>query len=208
MLSAQSFCRVLKTSALLGVLALAWPAQAEIIELRNGDRYSGEVIRMDKTNIEFLSEVQGRITIPREKVAAILLHPQAKSAAVPAPETTADAVQKLNVPQSRQLQDVMRKIQREGIDESTLDQVQEQMLSGAGPEANRMFREMAGGLLSGKLDLSDIRSQAEQAASQIEELKADLDDDTGQLLDGYLSILKGFLQKTAPATPPAENGNR
>jgi hypothetical protein len=206
MQSTPSFDRLFKTAAFLGVLALGGLVQAEIIELRNGDRYSGEVIRMDKTNIEFASEVQGRITIPREKVAAILFHPEAKSAAVPAPERVGDAVQKLNVPHARQLQDVMRKIQQDGIDESVLDQVQEQMLSGAGPEANRMFREMAGGLLSGKLNLSDIRSQAQQAASQIEELRAELDEDTGQLLDGYLSILKGFLQKTGPETPG--NGDR
>lgn len=201
-----SFFRFLKTSAALAVLALSGPAQAEVIQLLNGDRYSGEVVQMDKTHIEFISEVQGRITIPREKVAAILFHPEAKAAAAAASANPGDAVQK--IPSARDLQDLMREIQRDGIDDSTLNQVQEQMLSGAGPEANRMFREMAGDLLSGKLNLSDIRSQAEQAASQIEELKAELDEDTGQLLDGYLSILNGFLQKTAPPEAPVGPGKK
>src|SRR5216684_4486036 len=77
-------------------------------------------------------------------------------------------------------------------------QTKQQFLSGASPEANQKFNEMAEGLLSGKLNVADIRAEAAAAAEQLRKLKHDSGEDAGAL-DGYLTILDNFLRETAPA---------
>src|SRR5690242_15625515 len=66
----------------LSALLLAAPVRADLLELTNGDHYSGTVLALTKTNLEFQSEVQGLVKIPRDKVARITLHePVAKPVA-------------------------------------------------------------------------------------------------------------------------------
>src|SRR5580692_2283594 len=48
--------------------------RADLIELINGDHYLGTVVSMSTSNVEFLSEIQGRVTLPRAKVAQITMH--------------------------------------------------------------------------------------------------------------------------------------
>src|SRR3954465_14756235 len=59
--------------ASLTALLVAAPSRADLLELTNGDHYSGIVIGMTKTNLEFQSEIQGVVKIPRDKVAKITL---------------------------------------------------------------------------------------------------------------------------------------
>ena len=61
---------------LLAALAvsLALSARADVLELVNGDRYQGTLIGMDRTNVVFDSEIQGRVKLPRDKVARVTLH--------------------------------------------------------------------------------------------------------------------------------------
>ena len=59
------------------------------------------------------------------------------------------------------------------------------------------------GLMSGKLNLNDIRSQAKASIDQINELKRDLGPEAGDALDSYLSILQNFVDESAPAPKPA-----
>jgi hypothetical protein len=81
-------------------------------------------------------------------------------------------------------------------------------LSTAGPDANKKYNELLGGLMSGKLDVNDIRAEAASAANQIRALKRELGDDAGGSLDGYLTILESFLGETAaPTGSSAKAGN-
>src|SRR5579863_9292418 len=56
------------------VAACTSAARADMIELINGDHYRGFVIGMTASNVDFLSEIQGRVKLPRDKVAQITLH--------------------------------------------------------------------------------------------------------------------------------------
>src|SRR5579863_4420390 len=56
------------------VAACTSAARADMIELVNGDHYRGFVIGMTASNVDFLSEIQGRVKLPRDKVAQITLH--------------------------------------------------------------------------------------------------------------------------------------
>src|SRR5437016_5403615 len=85
-----------------------------------------------------------------------------------------------------------------------MQQVQQQFLSGASPQANQKFNEMAGGLLTGKLNVADIRAEAAAAADQLRKLKHDSGDDAGAL-EGYLTILDNFLRETAPTAGSLTN---
>jgi hypothetical protein len=52
--------------------------------------------------------------------------------------------------------------------------------------------------MSGRLSVSDIRAQAQAATDQIKQLKGELGDEAGGMLDGYLTILEKFLDEAKP----------
>ena len=80
-----------------------------------------------------------------------------------------------------------------------INQVQKQFLSGAGTEANAKFSELLGGLMSGKLNVDDIRAQAKAAADQLRTLQQESGEDTGFAANTYLAILDHFLKESAPS---------
>src|SRR4051812_25331278 len=78
----------------LSALLVADPVQADLLELTNGDHYSGIVIALTKTNLEFQSEIQGVVKIPRDKVAKITLRestPKPVASVTVTPQTPAPA---------------------------------------------------------------------------------------------------------------------
>ena len=116
----------------------------------NGDHYSGRVIAMTQTNLEFQSDVQGLVKIPRTKVASISLRPTIKAAAAattpgqpgsPLVATTA-AGSGSNAPSDA----VVQQLRQQGVDPKLMDQLQQQLLGTSSPEATRMFNEMVGGI--------------------------------------------------------------
>ena len=86
--------------------------------------------------------------------------------------------------------------------------MREQILAGS-PEAGGKYDEMVNGLLSGTLNLNDLRREAILSADQLRELKRGLGPEAGDSLDAYLQVLDGFLKEMAaeptgatPAPPP------
>src|SRR5262245_17504675 len=78
----KSVCRRLQVCALLLLATLS--LRADVLELVNGDRYQGKIVKMTDTEIEFQSDVQGRIKLSRDKVANISLQNTAVATAKPA----------------------------------------------------------------------------------------------------------------------------
>jgi hypothetical protein len=78
------------------------------------------------------------------------------------------------------------------------------------PEAQEYFSERVGGLISGQLDVGDIRKDAEKAVTELEDLKREFGPQMGPAIDPYLGILKRFLRETAPAAdqPAASPSDR
>lgn len=182
-------------------LCAATSLKADVIELVNGDRYQGTVVSMSQTSIVLQSEIQGHVTLPREKVARITLHEIAAKPAAKGATNTA-AISKTAgtnaVAPTADAEAVMRQIRGNGVDPRTVSQVREQVLSSGSPEAAQKFDELYGGLVSGKLSLQDLRSQAQTVLFQAKAAKADLGDD-GDLLDGYMAILEKFIYETTPS---------
>jgi len=208
----MNFSPYLRYSACLGLalISFAPSAKADLIELTNGDHYRGTVIGMTLTNIDFLSEVQGRVKLPRDKVAQITLHevtPKpavAKPAALPTvaplilsgPTASAPTVP----PASSQADAVVQQMRQQGMDPKLIDQVQEQIFGKASPEAAQKFNDMVGGLMSGNMSMNDLRAQAQSSINQIKAAKKELGDDDGGLLDSYLGILEKFMRESAADT--------
>jgi hypothetical protein len=56
---------------------------------------------------------------------------------------------------------------------------------------------MVNGLMSGELNLNDLRREAKSSADQLRELKRDLGPEAGESIDAYLGVLDNFLKETA-----------
>jgi hypothetical protein len=183
-------------------------APADQIEMQNGDRYVGKVLSVTTNTVTFQSEVLGTVNLPRGRVANITLATGAAATnSVPAALTGQQrgALQRQSIQQGSapaltngNLSSAFREL---GSNTNFIKDIQSQFLSGAGPEANAKFNDMLADLMSGKLNVSDIRSQAQVAANQLRAAKKDLGGDETGVLDEYLAILDKFVQETAPAVP-------
>ncbi len=100
-------------------------------------------------------------------------------------------------------EDVVKQLRTEGIAPGTVESIQAGIPGLATPEVQDYFNDRVDGLKSGDVDISDIRKDAQDAVTQLEDLQKDLGPD-GAALNGYLSILKGFIEKTKPTAPKAK----
>ena len=192
----------------LAVVIAPGRGHGEILKLINGDQYHGRVARVDETRVVFESEIQGRLELSRSKVAVIVLQEEAvKSLSKPSPdETSSDNTEEGASKSPSEGLDALR--QRGGKTSNAVDAVQQQFLQGASPEAVRQYRQMVSGLMDGSLSITDIRQRAKESAAQIRRFRGDFEE-AGPILDNYLRILEGFVQKTAPsggARPEREDG--
>lgn len=203
----------LRASLSLFLLLSVGVLRADQVEMKNGDRYVGKVISMS-TNLLFLqSEVLGTLRLPREKIASINLGTSTTnkthvstttnrplnplpSLSVAAPATPAS---------TNGMADINAALRQLGADTNLIRQVQSQFLSGAGEDANAKFNELMGGLISGKVDVNGLRSEAKAAADQLRSMQDQLGSENSASLAGYLSVLDSFLQQTDSATNGATN---
>ena len=171
------------------VLALVCAARADIVVFENGDRLSGKVLTMSESELKLKNEIQGTVTLPREKIASIHFKEAVTGPAVGALPNAGSVLKQL-----------------EGGNETdrAIEQVQNDLLAGASPEAQQMYREMVRDLMSGKLQLGDIRAQAQTTLNELRSLEKELGDDgTSELLGSYAAILENFLKATPPAAESA-----
>lgn len=161
-------------------------ARADIVECSNGDRYNGKVLLVDDQNVKLTNEITGTLIIPRAKVSSIHFGAGKSSplaATVPGQTNTLALSPPLKV------------------DPKTVEQVQNQLLGDANPEATQMFQEMVRGLMSGKLDIGDVRNKAQSTLDQLKDLQKDLgDDDAAALLNSYAGILQSFINQAPSST--------
>ena len=193
------------------LLSIAAPAlRADVLEMQNGDRYSGKVLSVSPDTVVLTNEALGKIIVPRGKVTSLsfgtnAIAPQTAVALVPTASTNLPALTAPSVLTTTNL-DLSAAFRQLGADTNFVGQIRQQMLAG-NPEAVSKYNELVGGLLSGKLSVGDLRQQAQSAATQIREMKRELGPDAGDALDGYLQILDSFVKETAnePADPPSKS---
>jgi hypothetical protein len=206
------------------VALAAFSLKADMIELINGDHYRGKVVSMDSNNVDFISEIQGRVHLPRNKVAQITFHEvvarpvagtnaPAGSIILSGPSAAAPVVAPLVLSRGSNsavtapagtgpasAEAVVAQMRKEGIQPQLINQVQEQIFGKASPEASQKFEEIMGGLMSGQISVQDLRGQARNAIQQARDAKRDLGGDAGEMLDGYIAILEKFVNETDPST--------
>jgi len=204
---------------------VAQPIWADQVEMKNGDRYVGNVTSVTGESVVLQSEVLGQVKLPRSQVAIIALGTNAP----------AQVPRASNLLRSAPGNDPRLAVTNAGADLSTafrnlgantnfIQEIREQLLSAAGPEANKQFDTMVGDLMSGRMDMNALRAQARSAADQLRTYQRELRGQPGgEMIDEYLEVLDGFLKETAPppatapaaarrtpvpATPPAPVSNR
>jgi hypothetical protein len=172
--------------------------RADVIELVNGDRYYGSLIGVTQTNVELKSEIQGKVNIPRDKVATIMFRETAAQ--------RADVAKSITGKKNAKTSALADELRAQGINPKDIGKVPEEILSGANPEATAQFKDMVAGLMTGQLSVDSIRAQAQKSVEEIHAMKEDLGEEGGELLDGYLLILENFLKETdkSDAVKPKE----
>ena len=190
--------------ATVGAVLVLWLAMvglcADQVEMQNGDRYLGKVLSLTTDQLVIQSDVLGKLTLPRDKVALITLGATAKTNTVRSAASAPAQVSPPPVALTSTSPDLSLALRSLGSNTNIMEQVRGQLLAGAGADANKKFDELLSGMASGKLNLDGIRSEARSAASQLRALKKDLGPDASEPLDAYLEILDNFLKE---ATPPA-----
>jgi len=187
-------------SGIVFLFAAALRSNADLVEMRNGDRFSGRVLSVSADTVVLQNETLGKISVPRAKVSSLefgtnTIVPAATGniPRVPAPTNLPPAAA-LTVPAGTNV-DLSAALRRPGMDTNFIQQVRDQLLGGS-PAAAGKYDEMVGGLMNGSLSLDDLRREARAAADQIRELKHELGPEAGDALDAYLTQLNSFLEET------------
>jgi hypothetical protein len=183
----------LLTALLLGTSHLL----ADQVELQNGDRFAGKVVSMTADTIVPQSDVLGRVSLPRAKVANVHF---GSAAGVNAASTQTPGSSPASAENRAASLGSVGALGQMGASSKVVEIIRRQMLSDAGPQANSKYDELAAGVFSGKFDLQKLRKEAITAANQIRELKKG--GDVGDSLDDYLAILDNFIRKSGPPAEP------
>ena len=191
---------------------LSLASLADRVEMQNGDRYNGRVVSLSAESVVLQSDILGKITLPRAKVALLTVGGAAPAAsAVPVANAVAAPVMPLTNRASGTVQsivltngnaDIAGALRHLGANTNFIEQVRGQFLADAGPAANQKFDDMVGGLMSGKIDMASLRAQAKSAADQLRSYQHDLGPEAGDALSSYLGILDNFLRETDSAAKP------
>jgi hypothetical protein len=177
----------------------------------NGDRYVGHVLSLGNETLVIQNEFLGTLKLPRTRIATISLEPQnpvAGTNALRAAPTLARTNALPRLPQTSsntaatQFDTALRQL---GANSNVISQVQEQFLMGAGPEAQTKFNDLVAGLLSGRLGVNDLRTEAQKTLEQAKSARKELGEDGGSSLDSYLAILENFLKETEPVLEPTNS---
>jgi hypothetical protein len=144
----------------------------------------------------------GTVTLTRTKITSIVFGKVKPPAPwTPAPPNDIVVIHPYNAPETNSVSDLQAELR--GLNDQTnlIQQVQAQILgSSASPEAVNKFNELLDGLSSGKIDMNELRAEAQSAAEQLESFTNEMGPDTSGEAQSYLSILNNFLQETAPRT--------
>ena len=177
----------------LGAVAVI-SIQADQVDMKNGDHYVGKVLSVNTNTVVFQNDVLGTVNLAREKVVGISL-------ATASPSNATITVQAATPVRASTNAAVSPVIRPSATTTNVMKQVEQEFLSGMGPEAKAKFNEMVKELMTGKLTVNDIRAQARTAADQLRSAKSELGSEAGDALDGYLAILENFLKDSGDSQP-------
>lgn len=187
--------------------------RADEVDMQNGDRYLGRVLSVSADTVVLQSEVLGKINVPRKKVASLAFGANAvapKAVTADAPVSVAT-----NLPATAPAaaladtnSDLSAALRNLGANTNFVGQIRQQLLAG-NPMAASNYDELVGGLMSGTLNMDDLRREAQSSVDQLRELKREMGPQADSSIDAYLEVLDNFLNETGskpagatPAPPP------
>ena len=189
----------LQFCGLLLILAMAPVLRADVLEMQNGDRYSGKVLAVSADTVVLNSEVLGKINVPRSKVANLTFSTNAATSSavvnLPRPVSTNLSIVVSGPSVADTNADLAAAFQKLGADTNFVGQIRNQMFAGS-PEAAAKYDELVNGLMTGQINLNDLRKQAQASAEQLRELKREMPE-AAESFDAYLQVLDSFVNETA-----------
>jgi hypothetical protein len=196
---AMSVRALFVSAGMIFIFAAPWLC-ADEVDMQNGDRYLGKVLSVSADTVVLDSEVLGVINVPRKKVAGLAF---GVNAAAPKPANGVTPVSASTNPptagSSATLADTNADLsvafRSLGTDTNFIGQIRQQLLANS-PGAASNYDEMVSGLMSGTVNMDDLRRQAQSTADQLRELKRELGPDAGDSIDSYLEVLDNFLKET------------
>jgi len=180
------------------ILYLSPLSKADQVVMQNGDILNGVVLTMNTNSIVLQDANLGIVTLPRAKVSNIAFGAAAAQSKTASPSNLAI----IGHPGTAQTDSTSSLAsQLRGIRNQTnlVAEVQAQILGdSASPAAVDKFNELLDGLSTGKIDMNELRAEAQSAALQLQSFTNEMGPDASGEADGYLSILNNFLQETTP----------
>ena len=191
-------------TSLTVVAALCWEcgAQADTLELVNGDLVSGSVVSLNDKELVLQSDLLGEIKIPRDKVATISLgnrkpNVAARAAANPAPAMAPGSAPRKPQPAANwSFDDIIKQLQAGGADLGKM--IEDEFPLVQTPEVQDYIQKTLGGLIKGDLSLEDLRKQAIDVRNQVRELEQELGPEAVEALKPYTGILDKFIREAEP----------
>jgi hypothetical protein len=192
---------------ILVALAAGPSLRADEVVMQNGDKLTGTIQTVTPAIVVLENDNLGTLTFPRAKVATVTFGPGTNKPAATTTQlpATPSADAATPTPASAQTNSAADSSGLRGIRDQTnlVQQVASQYLAPAGPDAMAKFNEMLDGLSTGKIDMNELRKQAQAAVDQLRELKKTAGSDADSEADTYLVILEQFLKETAPTNSSA-----
>ncbi|HEV2694847.1 MAG TPA: hypothetical protein VG347_18275 [Verrucomicrobiae bacterium] len=189
------------------LLAAALTVRADEVDMQNGDRYIGKVLSVSGDTVVLQSDILGKLNVPRKNVSALAFGTNAVVMAVQntvrntpaAGPTNFSNLTGLGTP-GHNSPNPSATIHPVGAGTNVVNQIREQMLAGS-PAAAAKYDQMVSGLLSGSLNVDDVRREAQADVVQLRALKRDLGPDADDSIDGYLQVLDAFVKSSEFSGP-------
>ena len=174
-------------------------SRADEVVMQNGDMLNGEVLSMSTNSLVLQDDNLGTLTLPRAKITSVAfgkVNPPAPWVAAPANNIV--VAHPYNQPETNAVSDLEAALRGIRGQTNLIQQVQAQVLgSSASPEAVNKFNELLDGLSTGKIDMNELRAQAQAAADQLESFTNEMGPDASGEAESYLAILNSFLRETS-----------
>jgi hypothetical protein len=202
-------------------------AQADSVELVNGDVLNGKVVSLDDRELRLTSDIHGELTIRRDKVAAIgfgdrkITRPAAVAdratgrggANSRTNATSGQASTSLTVPVAPgSVEDVVRQLRAQGLNVEQVGNLQKELPLLKEPGVKKYFDDTLQGLIQGDINVSDVRKDAirvrEEYRKTAKSLGPEGERTLNQALGGYLQILDNFIRETEPKKEDTRSEDR
>lgn len=177
----------------------AMMSRADEVVMQNGDILNGEVLSMNTNTLVLQDDNLGTVTLTRTKITTIVFGKVRPPVpwVVTSPNNPV-VMHSYNAAEANSVSDLEAELRGIRNQTNLIQEVQAQILgSSASPEAVNKFNELLDGLSTGKIDMNELRAEAQSASEQLESFTNQMGPDGSGEAESYLSILNRFLRETA-----------